>query len=384
MSGRLLLLGGGHTHLAALERLRALQPRRHVSLLAPSRRLLYSGMMPGWMAGQYRFEDCAIDLRAHCERLGVEWIEAEAIDIRFDQRCVIDARGGGHDYSELSINVGSAIPLPPGTGDPIGVVGAKPFALFTETWEAWLAALERAPGARSLVVVGAGAAGVELAFALASRAAREASLAGSTVLLCTAGAGVLEGQSRIGAWLAARSLQRAGVKVLAGHRLVGREHGALVFETAGGRKRVEYGFALLATGAEPPAWLGAAARRHGVAVAPDGGIAVDSRLRSVSSDGVWASGDCASFVDQRVPRSGVHALRQGPALAESIARGSDAAPYRAQRRALALLNRCDGSAIAIRGPLAAAGAWAWRWKDDIDRRFIARFRSGGQASAGRG
>ena len=32
-------------------------------LLAPAPRLLYSGMMPGWLAGQYPFEACTIDLR---------------------------------------------------------------------------------------------------------------------------------------------------------------------------------------------------------------------------------------------------------------------------------------------------------------------------------
>ena len=127
-----MLLGGGHTHLAALDALRALYPRRHITLLAPSRRLLYSGMMPGWMAGRYSFDDCAIDLRAHSDRLGVEWVEAEAVDVRFGERVVVDARGGGHGYESLSINVGSAVRLPDAVdGGPL-VVGAKPFAGFTE------------------------------------------------------------------------------------------------------------------------------------------------------------------------------------------------------------------------------------------------------------
>jgi len=379
VSGRLLLLGGGHTHLAALDSLRALHPRRQITLLAPSRRLLYSGMMPGWMGGQYRFDDCAIDLRAHCDRLGVEWVEAEAVDIRFGEQVVIDARGGGHGYEAISINVGSAVRLPePVAGGPL-LVGAKPFAGFTDAWRGWLDDLARQPRARLLAVIGGGAAGVELAFALAARVRAEPALAGSTVTLFTAGSRLLEGHPRIGAWLAARSLASAGVSVLDGHRLAAREAGALVFDTGKGRRSLETDFAIMATGAEPPLWLAAAARRDGVSIAADGGIAVDSRLRSVSTAGVWASGDCASFIDQRVPRSGVHALRQGPVLADSIARGAAAAPYLAQRRALALLNRCDGSAIAIRGPFAAAGAWAWRLKDRIDRRFIARFRAGGPA-----
>jgi selenide,water dikinase/sulfide:quinone oxidoreductase len=38
-----------------------------------------------------------------------------------------------------------------------------------------------------------------------------------------------------------------------------------------------------------------------------------------------------------------------------------------------LLATGDGRAIASRGPFGAEGAWAWRWKDRIDRAFIARF-----------
>ena len=33
----------------------------------------------------------------------------------------------------------------------------------------------------------------------------------------------------------------------------------------------------------------------------------------------------------------------------------------------------DGRAIASRGPFGAEGAWAWRWKDRIDRRFLQQF-----------
>ncbi|HWS76355.1 MAG TPA: TIGR04283 family arsenosugar biosynthesis glycosyltransferase, partial [Quisquiliibacterium sp.] len=157
---------------------------------------------------------------------------------------------------------------------------------------------------------------------------------------------------------------------------------------------------VVATGARPPAWLQAAALRDSVTLAPDGGLAVRSDLRSTSHPAVFAVGDCAGFVDQRVPRSGVHALRQGPVLAENLASSlaqaavdgphagtaSDSpaprmaprealpARYRARRWTLALLNRCDGSAIGSWGPFGFSGRWAWRWKDRIDRRFIARFR----------
>jgi NADH dehydrogenase FAD-containing subunit len=382
----LLLVGGGHTHLLALPRLRRLLPQCRISLLAPSPRLLYSGMMPGWIAGQYRFEDCVIDLKAQCARWDADWIEAEAVDLRPGERRVVDAKGRNHDYDSVSINVGSAT-LANGRGEAnaeaaagLCIIGAKPFSVFTGTWQHWLAVVRQSPRPRRLVVVGDGAAGVELAFALARRVRDEPALAGSSVVLVMAAGAPLQGRSSIGAWLAARALTRAGVRLLARHRFVRHDGTMLHCQVGDHVERLPADLAILATGGRPPAWLSAAARREAIALGADGGIAVDSRMRSISSPRLWACGDCASFVDQKVPRSGVHAVRQAPALADSIALGAQARPYRAQARALALLNRCDGTAIAVRGPFAAAGRWAWRWKDRIDRRFVAGFAAGNPAA----
>ena len=61
---RLLLVGGGHAQLAVLHALARQRPRGvEAVLLTPSPWQWYSGMLPGWMAGHYRAEDCRIDLR---------------------------------------------------------------------------------------------------------------------------------------------------------------------------------------------------------------------------------------------------------------------------------------------------------------------------------
>jgi len=63
----------------------------------------------------------------------------------------------------------------------------------------------------------------------------------------------------------------------------------------------------------------------------------------------------------------LRAALMGPAGA------SDLRVHRPQRHFLALLATGDGRAIASRGPFGAEGAWAWRWKDRIDRRFLQQF-----------
>jgi NADH dehydrogenase FAD-containing subunit len=380
---RVLLAGGGHTHLIAGPLLaRRLGSAAGVTLLASSEKLLYSGMMPGWLAGHYEFEACAIDLKQLAQAHGLQWTMATLVDIDFAARQVIDSQGQRHDYDLLSLNVGSASrPGLRAAGSSVTTLPAKPFAEFVQAWDAWL---DRAPSQPRCFVVGGGAAGFELACALASLRSGDGPMAGASVSLVTSDTRLLAGQSRLAATLARTSLHRKGVQIHDACRYVGVDGNQIrLMRHPDVELALDADLVLIATGAHPPDWLRACAARQGIRQGADGGIAVDSGMRSLSDHRVFASGDCASFVEQAVPRSGVHALRQGEplsaAIAQCVAGGPDAARvdplarYTPQRHALALLNRCDGTAIAQWGPLAWAGRAAWQWKDRIDRGFMARF-----------
>lgn len=115
---------------------------------------------------------------------------------------------------------------------------------------------------------------------------------------------------------------------------------------------------------------------------------IDEQLRSVSHPQVFATGDCASWAGQALPKAGVHAVRMGPVLASNLraalrapAAAGDLRVHRPQPRFLALLATGDGRAIASRGPFGAEGAWAWRWKHRIDRRFLKQFITAQAASS---
>ena len=68
-NGPLLLVGGGHSHALVLKRW-AMHPQRRpdVEVVLINRRgtALYSGMVPGLIAGIYSDSDAAIDLRRLC------------------------------------------------------------------------------------------------------------------------------------------------------------------------------------------------------------------------------------------------------------------------------------------------------------------------------
>ena len=90
---------------------------------------------------------------------------------------------------------------------------------------------------------------------------------------------------------------------------------------------------------------------------------------------VFAAGDVAAHASTR-PKSGVSAVRAGPVLARNLIAACEGRPlerWTSQRQALYLISDGGCQALATSGPLSWQGAWVWRWKDRIDRAFMARF-----------
>ena len=124
------------------------------------------------------------------------------------------------------------------------------------------------------------------------------------------------------------------------------------------------------------AWRLGYCRGLGLALDAKGFIRVNACLQSVTDPLIFAAGDCASLDGHALEKAGVFAVRMARPLAENLRRSVTGRPlvaYRPQRRWLALISTGDRYAVASRGAMGLAGAWVWRWKDWIDRRFMRRF-----------
>jgi selenide,water dikinase len=356
---RLLLVGPGHAHLFVLEALaRAPLPGVETVLVSRGTSQLYSGMVPGWLAGDYALEQLSFELTGLARAAGarLELSGAQALDA--DRREVRLGDGRVLGYDVASFDIGS---LPAGADLP----GVREHARALKPLENMLELLSEATQRDGpLLVVGGGAAGVELALCLQARTRRP------TTLL-ERGDEVPRGAPRAAVRLVQRVLARREVTLRLGVAVASVSPGAVSLESG---ESLPFTTCVWATGARPPPLFA----RSGAALDAHGYLAVEDTLRSPSHPELFAAGDCAGFTSgQRVPKAGVYSVRQGPVLSANLRAaltgGGPLQPYHAQRGFLSLLNAGDGTAIAAWKGLAFHGRAMWRLKDTIDRRFMERF-----------
>lgn len=378
--GRLLLLGAGHAHLSVLEELaRRLGPRREITLVSPSPTVLYSGMLPGYLAGHYSLAQCTIGLSELLERSGARFIEGRAVQIDAANRRVRIATADGLatlPYDVLSIDTGSVMDrdrmeqkIP---GSRLNALFVRPIDAFAALWPQLCAVASRRR--LRIAVVGAGAGGIELAMAIRHR------LPTCELTLLTGGGEPLASHPKKAQQRASRALQRSGVTVLRTSCATISPEAVLLPDGT----LHECDAVIIATGAEPPPWL---ADGSDLALDENGFVAIDAQLRSISHPNVFAAGDVATRHDERrLPKSGVHAVRQAPTLAANLLATlsrAGLARHEVPRRMLNLISCGEKYAIATWGGLSAEGRWVWHWKNWIDRRYVAWFTRDARTSGSR-
>lgn len=365
MTKRLVLVGGGHAHLSVLRTLAKTRPAGlDVVLITPSKYQNYSGMLPGWVAGHYTQAQCRVDLAPLVQAAGARLVLDHIVGMDAARRCVGFAHGPHVEYDLLSLDVGSETDTSwlETLGDKL--LPVKPLDNFFALWPRILAAA-KAKNSYKLVVVGGGAAGVEMALA-AQQAFARADVDGHVDLVASE-SGLLPGHAKGVQARVQRFAEQAGLG-LHFARGVGSEDGVLLADG----HLVAADQVIAATGARPAVWLGPSK----LGLDERGYILVDKYHRSVSHPNVFAAGDVCARLDAVMSRSGVHAVHAGPVLAENlmaIVNGGSLRPYNPKRRSLYLLSCGPRYAVASWGRWSTEGQWVWRWKDWIDRGFIRRF-----------
>jgi selenide,water dikinase len=360
----LVLVGGGHAHVHVLKRLGMRPiPGVRVTLVTRDIETPYSGMLPGYVAGRYRFDECHIDLMRLARFAGARLIHDEAIGLDRAARQVLCRDHPAIRYDLVSLDIGITPRRDDVPGADEHTIAVKPIDRFAARWEALIERTRKLPQLR-LAVVGGGAGGVELALAAQHRLAALPN-GPPDVAMVTRDTLLPSHNPRVRAKFD-RIFAERGIRAIAGDPVVRVEPGRLVL--AGGAV-VPFDEALWVTEAAAAPWL----VETDLTLDENDFVAVDEYLRSTNDDAVFAAGDVAAMRGHPRQKSGVYAVRAGPKLAENLRRalaGQNLRRAVPQRRALALIGTGDGYAVASRGLFAAEGAWLWRLKQWIDRRWM--------------
>lgn len=368
----IVLVGGGHSHVGVLRRF-AQKPLANVRLHLVCRdtHTPYSGMLPGYVAGHYTYDDVHIDLPQLAQRAGASFYQSEVIGLERQAQQVLCDNRPALGYDRVAINIGSTPQLSVDHAGYEHALAVKPIQRFNARWLALLERVKAHAGPLHIAVVGGGAGGVELLLAMQYRLQNERKQRAHPpqtlrFSLFTRGNGILPTHNRHVQRYFMRVLQSRGVAVHLNASVNNVDKTGLFLENSQHHSADEVIWVTRARGAP---WL----ESTGLALDAHGFIQVNDTLTSLSDARVFAAGDVATIVNHPREKAGVFAVRQARPLAQNLRRSIANQPlmhYRPQRRWLALISTGDRYAVASRGRLYARGAWLWRWKDAIDRRFM--------------
>lgn len=365
----LVLVGAGHAHLEVLRDFgRQPPPDTRITVITREAASCYSGMLPGTIAGHYLRADTEIPVAPLARSAGATLFVDEVTALDVTARLVRRRAGPPVAYDLLSLDIGST----PTGADVPGVaahaLAVKPIDSFHARFDDVFAAILAARCPR-LAVVGGGAGGVELLLAVAHRFQRDAPGRPVELTLISASAPILGGFStgfrqRVKAALAAYA-----ITIVAGSRAVGVSSKGVRLDDG---RFVAADAVLWTTEASAAGFLADA----GLDCDAAGFLRVDETLRALSHPQIFAAGDIIAFTPRTLPKAGVYAVRAGRVLAQNLRAslaGTRLSAFRPQRRALVILATGARHAVATGYGITLQGDWVWRWKDRIDRRFIARY-----------
>jgi selenide, water dikinase len=361
----LVLVGGGHAHVQVLRRwIMAPMAGVRVTLVVDRPEAIYSGMVPGFVAGDYALHELVIDTVPLARRAGARVVLAAATAIDPAARRIELEGRPSIAYDVASLDVGATVRGLDLPGVREHALATRPIGSFVARLESRLEALGEKP---RIAIVGGGAAGVELALTLYARL--RATSRTPELSLLTEGGDLFEGAGPLVRRAVRSALASRGIGLRTGARVTAVQADALVL----GAERREADLVVWATGAAPLPFP----RGPGLPLDAEGFVRVAPTLEVEGCAGLFAVGDCASLAFAPwVRKAGVYAVREGSVLDANLRarlRGRALRRYRPQRDFLTLLNLGGGAALGAKWGLPLRGRSVFRLKDAIDRRFVRRF-----------
>ncbi|HEY9864511.1 MAG TPA: FAD-dependent oxidoreductase [Candidatus Obscuribacterales bacterium] len=377
---KLVLIGGGHSHVIALKKL-GINPLSNIelTLISDVVKTPYSGMLPGYIAGFYSFDQCHIDLPSLAEFAQAKLYIDSAIGLDLEKNQVICNNNSPIPFDILSIDIGSTPTTLTIPGAIKYTIPVKPISQFLQYWDQLIQEIKQNPQEKiRLAIVGGGAGGVELALNIHSHLRQiyqqfNQPLNQLELHLIHSGNRLLSERHPSLSQKVETILKNRNIHVHLNQTVNQIEQNQVKIISCTSGLILECDRIFWVTQASASPWI----QETGLTTDQRGFILVNHYLQSISHPQVFAAGDIATMVNYPRPKAGVFAVRQGQPLFENLKRSlqeKTLKPFIPQKEFLILIGTGDQKAIASKGRLNL-GPYSlfWRWKDYIDQKFMKQF-----------
>ena len=360
----LVLMGAGHSNIEVLRSF-GKKPIKglRITLVTNKLEAIYSGMIPGYIEGIYNWSEIVIDLIKLSYAYNFRLIHAEVIKIDKNKKKIYFKNRCPLQYDFLSINTGiksknasiniknNALSLKP-------ISGIK--SLVQKTIK------ELVNNNRKLVLIGAGAAGVEVAIAFRKRL-NKLKIKNDIILLSNKEI-ILENYNNSVRKICISELKKNKIKILYNVKITRISKNFLDIRN----KRINNTFAILSTSSVPPDYL----KKSNLPLTRKGYLNIQNTLQIRGVDNIFASGDIAEISGYKNIKAGVFAVNQGKILHKNIRNfisNKNLKFYIPQKFYLSLIGLGNGNALANKYYFTMKGSLFWKIKKIIDKRFIKKY-----------
>ncbi|MFA9422007.1 MAG: FAD-dependent oxidoreductase [Sedimentibacter sp.] len=352
----IVLVGGGHTHLELLRMAKGDQKfLDKVILISDNRYTYYSGMISSWLEGIYTKEESSVDLEAIALRYGIYFINSPVVKIDAKNKQLLLGNEEIIKYEMVSFDIGS-------TSEKLDEKKINNNQFTVKPFES-LSALRRiieSSSSGNIAVVGSGAASLEIALAIGGQ-----NVSNRLVTIVLGSRGLLpRGPNRLRKAFVKRIRRNPKIEIVDQIQF-GIEKGIWINE----EKSDFYDAVIWATGPRGKNLF----KVSQLKVDKNGYLVVNNTLQSITSDSIFAAGDCASIKELELAKNGVNAVRQAPILynnLKAVIEGKSLQSYIPKKNQLAIFSTGGRTAILHFGWVIWSGKVPWMIKNFIDSGYM--------------
>ncbi len=363
---KLVLLGGGHSHILLLKKL-GMRPVSGLitSLVTPDATMIYTGMLPGYIMGNYDQDNIQVDLvkLANYAKSAIIFDSVKSLNL-LEKSLGLEERGP-LSFDILSIDIGINYSLPKIKGFAKYGVPVKPFKEFLSSWKTYLNGLESRSHVATIALIGGGAAGCELALAMNIKLRN----IGYEPIITLIDREIIASNLPLGARKKLVSYLKLNNIIFKENSQISHISNKKVHFVSG--EEIGSDFIVSTAGGRPHAWLANTKLRL-----ENGFIETSQKLQSISHNFVFASGDCATIKNYPRQKAGVFAVRAAPTLYKNLGKylnSKELINFTPQKRFLQALTLENRNALVFRGENSIKGYIPWVYKDFVDRSFVKKF-----------